>query len=72
MSHEKTVLNSVRIVVMEVLVYDMCGRGGGGGGGGGGGVPELTQTFAVQNKLFNYDVMPVIASEKSQTCPILL
>ena len=26
-SQEKRALNPVRIVVMEVLVYDMCGRG---------------------------------------------
>ena len=34
MSQEKRALNPVRIVVMEVLVYDMCGRGGRGGDGG--------------------------------------
>ena len=28
-SQEMRALNPVRIVVMEVLVYDMCGRGGG-------------------------------------------
>ena len=49
-SQVKRALNPVRIVVMEVIVYDMCGRGGGGGGGAGGGggcshIPELSVTF---------------------------
>ena len=35
---------------MNVLVYDMCGRGGGGGGGEGcvcSNMPELSDTLAV-------------------------
>ena len=45
-SQKMRALNPVRIVVMEVLVYDMCGRGG-GGGGVCSHMPEHSETLAV-------------------------
>ena len=41
-SQEMRALNPVRIVVMEVLVYDMCGRGC-----VCSHMPELSETLAV-------------------------
>ena len=41
-SQKKRALNPVRIVVMEVLVYDMCGRGC-----VCSHMPGLSETFAV-------------------------